>query len=123
MVRERSWLKYKRKKERKDIEPLKQVPDYHERMRRGAASKQAAINVNRIYFVDKDYEKLLVSANEVQEGGKPTRFTGQLPYIPEPDDILSTEDFKRKFKVVGRHMIPSLSINIPPKIYIILEEI
>lgn len=122
MIKRRPYLGKKRRKIT-DFEPLKQVPDYEERIRRGAASKQAAINVNRIYFVDKNYEKLLVSANEVQEGGEPTRFTGQLPYIPKVDDVLSTDDFKRKFKVIGRHMVPNLSINVPPKIYIILEEI
>jgi hypothetical protein len=113
------------KKRKKDIEPLKRFPDYKDRNKHGSISKTAAINVNRVYFVNENYERLLVSAHDVEEGGEPTRFTGQLPYIPIPggNEIISTDDFKRKFKVVRRHLIPNLSLNVPPKVYVVLQEI
>lgn len=113
-----------RKRKRREIEPLKKFPDYDERNKRGSRSRTAAININRIYFVNEGGERLIVSANNVQEGGEPTRFTGQLPYIPVPGrDIISTDDFKRKFEVVRRQMVPNLSLNVPPKVYIVLKEI
>lgn len=120
VIHNRRW----RDRKKTPIEPLKKVPDYDERNRVGSRSRTAAINVNRIYFVNENYERLVVSSNDVQEGGEPTRFTGQLPYMPVPGkDIISTDDFKRSFMVIGRRMIPVLSLNIPPKVYIILREI
>ena len=111
----------KRKKKREDIEPLKTRPDYLKQKRR--ASYQAAINLNRIYFVDQKYRRLIITKNEVKRGGDPTRFTGQLPFIPEQGDIFSTEDFSEKFEVVRRHTILNASLNLPPKVYIVLKEI
>jgi len=116
--------RYRKDRRKTPIEPLKEVPDYNKRNRVGSRSKTAAMNINRIYFVNEKFERLIVSANDVQEGGEPTRFTGNLPYIPVPGkDIISTEDFKKEYMVVGRRIIPNLSLNIPSKIYIILKEI
>jgi len=119
-----SLRKYRRKKE-DDLEPLKKVPDYTNQKKRGSfsADKHTALNVNRIYFVDENYDRLIVSSEEVRTGGDLTRFTGQLPFIPERGDILSNDDFSRRFEVIRRHMVPQLSTNIPPKIYIVMKEI
>ena len=119
-----SLRKYRRKKE-DDLEPLKKVPDYINQKKRGSfsADKHTALNVNRIYFVDENYDRLIVSSEEVRTGGDLTRFTGQLLFIPERGDILSNDDFSRRFEVIRRHMVPQLSTNIPPKIYIVMKEI
>jgi hypothetical protein len=111
----------RKKKKRDEIEPLKTRPDYSEQRKRGL--HQAAINLNRVYFVDENYRRLIISKSEVRRGGNPIRFVGQLPYIPEKGDVLSTEDFSDKFIVLRRHLVPNLSLNLPPKIYIVLKEI
>ncbi len=110
-----------RRKKREEIEPLKKRPD-HLKQRR-LVSHQAAINLNRIYFVDRRYRRLIITKNEVKRGGDPTRFTGQLPFIPEQGDIFSTEDFSEKFEVVRRHTVLNASLNLPPKVYVVLKEI
>lgn len=112
-----------RRRRKKEIEPLKRFPDYSDQRKKGSMSHSAAINLNRIYFVDEDYKRLIVSAEEVRRGGEPTRFTGQLPFIPEQGDVLSNSDFSERFEVVRRHIVPNLSLNLPPKIYIVLKEI
>jgi hypothetical protein len=113
---------YSRKKRNKtEIEPLKQFPDFSKQIKTG--SFHQAVNLDRIYFVDENYQRLIVSSEEIRSGGELTRYTGQLPFIPEKGDILSNEDFTRKFEVVRRHIIPYLSYSIIPKIYIVLKEI
>jgi len=112
---------YKRKTKREDLEPLKQVPDYVRENKRGSLHK--ALQYERIFFVDENYRRLIVSSSEVKRGGEPTKFTGILPYFPIKGDIISTEDFSEMFEVVRRHMIPSLSPNLPPKVYIVLRSV
>jgi hypothetical protein len=109
---------YIRKKNKTELEPLKKVPDYSKQRKIGSI-----INLDRIYFVDENYQRLIISSEEIRVGGDPTRYTGQLPFMPEKGDILSNEDFTRKFEVIHRHMVPYLSYNMIPKIYIILKEI
>ena len=121
MAEKRLYSRKRKRREDEDIEPLRKWPDYLKQRKRG--SHTAAINLNRVYFVNEDYERLVVTPDEVKKGGDPTRFVGQLPFVPEAGDILSTDDFSEKFEVVRRHMIPNLSLNIPPKIYIVLKEI
>lgn len=122
MITQGKYVYGSRNRNKKKIEPLKKFPDYSDQRKRGSLiNRQAAINLDRVYFVDEDLNRLIVSAEEIKRGGEPTRFTGQLPYIPEKGDILSNSDFSEMFEVVKRILVPTLSVNVPPKIYVVLK--
>jgi len=113
-------MEYKRRtRAGKKIEPLKNEKDYGERTHK--KKSEAAMNVDRIYFVNEKYEKLLVTGSNVSEGGEPTRYQGILGRIPETGEYVTTEDHKTRFIVLRVENILNNSKNVPPKKFIILR--
>lgn len=110
-----------KKKRKKVIEPLKQTPDYEDQHHYG--SRTAALELKRLYFVDENYEKLLVTSAGVSEGGPPARFTGQLEDVPIEGDIIRTDDNKERYIVVRRERVLYKAKSRLEKIFIVLRKI
>lgn len=113
-------MSYKRRIATKKIEPLKQEKDYGEEIYK--KKSKAAINVDRIYFVNERFQRLLVTGSDVREGGEPTRYQGILGRIPENDEYLTSEDHKTRYKVLRVENVLNNSKNVPPKKFIVLRK-
>lgn len=112
-------MSYKRRTAIKKIEPLKTEKDYGETYKKKFDS---AINLEKIYFVNEKYERLIVTGNDVREGGEPTRYLGVLKDIPRTGDYVISEDRKIRYRVLRWETVLNNSKTVPPKKFIVLRK-
>lgn len=110
-----------RRKKDSPINPLRTGPDYT-----GSARHRQAISTfdfDRIYFIDESWNRLMPHRGGVDTGEEPSRFKGEIKFLPLKGEFLITEGAKRIFKVLAViHELTKVK-RMPPRLYVMLKEV